>query len=70
MVTVVNQVGVDVNAAACMPWRAPPLQFVAGLGPRKAAALLQAVQRDGGAVPTRLDLRRLLRNNNKCAGAF
>ncbi len=41
----VLQVGVDLNLAAQTPWQAHPLQFVAGLGPRKATALLKAVQR-------------------------
>ncbi len=44
MVTAVCQVGGDINAMAAQPWRSPTLQFVAGLGPRKAAALLKAVQ--------------------------
>lgn len=35
------QVGVDINAAATLPWRAHVVPFVAGLGPRKARALLQ-----------------------------
>ena len=39
------QVGVDVNLAAQTPWLAHQLQFVAGLGPRKAAAVLKAIQR-------------------------
>ena len=33
--------GVDINLAASNPWMASTLQFVAGLGPRKARALLQ-----------------------------
>ena len=41
----VTQVGVDVNLAAQTPWLAHQLQFVAGLGPRKATSLLKAVQR-------------------------
>jgi len=36
---------VDLNLAAQTPWLAHQLQFVAGLGPRKAMALLKAVQR-------------------------
>ncbi len=39
------QVGVDLNRVAVNTWQAAPLQFVAGLGPRKAQALLRAVQR-------------------------
>ncbi len=35
----------DLNLVAQTPWLAHQLQFVAGLGPRKAMALLKAVQR-------------------------
>ncbi|KAL0039173.1 hypothetical protein WJX77_010168 [Trebouxia sp. C0004] len=45
LVTATCQVGVDLNLAAQTPWLAHQLQFVAGLGPRKAMALLKAVQR-------------------------
>ncbi|BDA45673.1 Transcription elongation factor SPT6 [Coccomyxa sp. Obi] len=44
-ITATNQVGVDLNRVALNTWQAAPLQFVAGLGPRKAQALLRAVQR-------------------------
>ncbi|CAL8470742.1 g10284 [Coccomyxa elongata] len=44
-ITATNQVGVDLNRVAVNTWQAAPLQFVAGLGPRKAQALLRAVQR-------------------------
>ncbi|KAK9828928.1 hypothetical protein WJX72_002842 [[Myrmecia] bisecta] len=50
LVTAVNQVGVDINAAASHPWLAHSLQYVAGLGPRKAMALLRAVQRNEHVV--------------------
>ena len=43
MVTAVAQCGVDLNAAVAHPWRAPALQFVPGLGPRKAAVVLSNV---------------------------
>lgn len=39
------QVGVDLNLAAQTPWLAHQLQFVGGLGPRKAMAVLKGVQR-------------------------
>ncbi|KAJ2891714.1 Transcription elongation factor spt6 [Coemansia aciculifera] len=39
-VNVVAKTGVDVNAAAALPHRAHALPFVAGLGPRKAHAIL------------------------------
>ena len=42
----VTQVGLDVNVVAHLAWQAAPLQFVAGLGPRKAQLLARAVQRE------------------------
>jgi len=56
MVTAVAQCGVDVNAAAAHPWRNPALQFVPGLGPRKAAALVKAVARNGNMLESRCAL--------------
>jgi transcription elongation factor SPT6 len=41
------KVGADINLMATNAWQSPPLEFVAGLGPRKARALLEAVQREG-----------------------
>lgn len=35
-----SQVGADINAMATHAWMAHPLQYVCGLGPRKARALL------------------------------
>ncbi|KAF3790785.1 Transcription elongation factor [Nymphaea thermarum] len=43
LVDVTNQVGIDVNLAACHEWLFAPLQFVSGLGPRKASSLQRAV---------------------------
>lgn len=51
--TAVAQAGVDLNAVASNAWMQAPLQFVPGLGPRKAAALLRAVMRAGGFVESR-----------------
>lgn len=42
---VLLQVGVDLNVVAKIPWMAAPLQFVPGLGPRKARAVLEGVRR-------------------------
>lgn len=39
----------DINLAASNPWMASTLQFVAGLGPRKARALVQV--RAPGLLP-------------------
>ncbi|CAA7401540.1 unnamed protein product [Spirodela intermedia] len=47
MVDVTNQVGVDINLAASHEWLFAPLQFVSGLGPRKASALQKALARAG-----------------------
>ena len=38
--------GVDINIMASNSWQAASLPYVAGLGPRKAHSLLQAVQAD------------------------
>jgi hypothetical protein len=53
MVSATSQAGVDLNAVAASTWLSAPLQFVPGLGPRKAAALLRAVARAGGFVESR-----------------
>lgn len=41
LITAVAQVGVCINACAAKDWLAPLLQFVPGLGPRKAAHVLK-----------------------------
>nr|DAD43000.1 TPA_asm: hypothetical protein HUJ06_001230 [Nelumbo nucifera] len=55
MVDVTNQVGIDVNLAASHEWLFAPLQFVSGLGPRKAASLQRALVRSG-AIFSRKEL--------------
>lgn len=40
-VNIVNEVGVDINEALAQPYTAGLLQFVCGLGPRKAAYILK-----------------------------
>ena len=52
MVTVTNQVRVDINLAPSHEWMFSPLQFVSGLRPRKAASLQRAILR-AGRVHTR-----------------
>ena len=37
----VNEVGVEINHVLSFPYNAPLLQFVCGLGPRKAAQLIK-----------------------------
>ncbi|KAK6928905.1 Spt6, SH2 domain [Dillenia turbinata] len=55
MVDATNQVGLDINLAASHEWLFAPLQFVSGLGPRKAASLQRSLVR-AGAIFTRKDL--------------
>jgi transcription elongation factor SPT6 len=50
MVDATNQIGIDVNLASSHEWLFAPLQFVAGLGPRKAAGLQKAFVRAGSVV--------------------
>ncbi|XP_044467920.1 transcription elongation factor SPT6 homolog [Mangifera indica] len=54
MVDVTNQVGLDINLAASHEWLFAPLQFISGLGPRKAASLQRSLVRVG-AIYTRKD---------------
>ncbi|XP_021816843.1 transcription elongation factor SPT6 homolog [Prunus avium] len=54
MVDVTNQVGLDVNLAISHEWLFAPLQFISGLGPRKAASLQRSLVRSG-AIFTRKD---------------
>lgn len=37
----VNEVGVDINQVLAFPYTAPLLQFVCGLGPRKASQIIK-----------------------------
>ncbi|KAL6555302.1 Transcription elongation factor spt6 [Orobanche gracilis] len=55
VVDVTNQVGLDLNLASCHEWLFAPLQFISGLGPRKAASLQRSLVR-AGAIFTRKDL--------------
>ncbi|KAL9240041.1 hypothetical protein vseg_014304 [Gypsophila vaccaria] len=55
MVDVTNQVGIDLNLAANHEWLFSPLQFISGLGPRKAASLQRSLVR-AGAIVSRKDL--------------
>lgn len=47
MVDATNQIGFDVNLAASHEWHFATLQFIAGLGPRKASALQKDLVREG-----------------------
>lgn len=57
MVDVTNQVGLDVNLARAHEWLFGPLQFISGLGPRKAAYLQRSLARVD-AIYSRKDLLR------------
>ncbi|EPS71600.1 hypothetical protein M569_03159, partial [Genlisea aurea] len=43
MVDITNQVGLDMNLASSHEWQFAPLQFISGLGPRKAASLQRSL---------------------------
>ncbi|KAJ0243006.1 Transcription elongation factor SPT6 [Hirschfeldia incana] len=55
MVDITNQVGIDINLAAGHDWFFSPLQFISGLGPRKAASLQRSLVR-AGSIFVRKDL--------------
>ncbi|KAJ3075872.1 Transcription elongation factor spt6 [Podochytrium sp. JEL0797] len=55
-INVVNMNGVDVNDAAAFPHRAGVLQFVSGLGPRKAGFVINRITKSGGKLESRPDL--------------
>ncbi|EGG14259.1 SH2 domain-containing protein [Cavenderia fasciculata] len=59
-INVVNAVGVDINKFIRHKFAAGPLQFVAGLGSRKAQALLNSVIRRGGFISSRTTIEKLL----------
>ncbi|XP_058750723.1 transcription elongation factor SPT6 homolog isoform X2 [Vicia villosa] len=54
MIDVTNQVGLDINLAISHEWLFAPLQFISGLGPRKAASLQRSLVR-AGSIYTRKD---------------
>ncbi|MCO5611339.1 hypothetical protein L7F22_065592 [Adiantum nelumboides] len=55
MVTVTNQIGVDVNLAVGHEWLFSPLQFACGLGWKKASKIQQLVK-ESGWLPSRESL--------------
>ncbi|KAL6060672.1 Transcription elongation factor SPT6 [Balamuthia mandrillaris] len=57
---VVNMVGVDVNRCKLHRHAAGVLRYVSGLGPRKANALLQALDRKGALVTSRDELEEII----------
>jgi transcription elongation factor SPT6 len=66
LVQVTALVGVDINNAVKHTHLRGTLQFVPGLGPRKAKALLEGIRSSGGVVATRMiDLRKFLVGNSE-----
>eukprot|EP01133_Synstelium_polycarpum_P008015 gene8015-9416_t len=59
-INVVNAVGVDINRFIQHKFTSAPLQFVAGLGSRKAQALLTSIFRRGGYITSRASIDKLL----------
>ncbi|KAJ7545245.1 hypothetical protein O6H91_09G112200 [Diphasiastrum complanatum] len=55
MITITNQVCVDVNLAASHEWLFAPLQFISGLGPRKAVVMKRSLQ-GAGRVNSRKEM--------------
>ena len=51
-----NEVGVDVNRALASPYAAPLVQFVCGLGVRKATALLKTLKQTSQRLANRTEL--------------
>lgn len=56
MVETVNMVGLDLESALSEPYLARLLPYVAGLGPRKAARLVDVINQNGGIVTSRKEL--------------
>lgn len=52
----VNLIGVDINEAIRNTYVSNTLQYVAGLGPRKASGILQGIQSHGGTLTNRTQL--------------
>lgn len=53
---VCNNVGVDINRCIKHRHLSSPLQFIAGLGPRKAAALIDKIGHELGYLKMRREL--------------
>lgn len=74
IITAVNQIGVDINLVVLNEWLSWSLQFVSGLGPRKAKATLNAIIKSGGAVQARREIMDLSNMGkvvfSNCAGSL
>ncbi|KAI5078919.1 hypothetical protein GOP47_0006590 [Adiantum capillus-veneris] len=60
LVTITNQVGIDINMAAVHDWLFAPLQFICGLGARKASVIQRSIQ-GAGRISTRKEMLTPLR---------
>lgn len=56
IIDIVNLVGLRINEAVSDPRLATLLPYICGLGPRKAQYMIQAINRNGGEVQTRMEL--------------
>lgn len=74
IITAINQIGVDINLTVQNEWLSWTLQFVSGLGPRKAKAMLNAIIKSGGAVQARREVMDLANMGkvvfSNCAGSL
>ncbi|KAH9503861.1 Transcription elongation factor SPT6 [Bulinus truncatus] len=52
----VNEVGVDINQVLNFPYTAPLLQFVCGLGPRKASQIIKTLKQNNSRLENRTQL--------------
>ncbi|KAG1465468.1 hypothetical protein G6F46_001768 [Rhizopus delemar] len=60
LISVVNDLGIDINAAIQSPYLASALQYVSGFGPRKAQSILKKIEASGELESrTALVLRKL-----------
>ena len=55
-IQMVNNVGVDINMLTDHEHYCNQLQFVSGLGPRKAQTLIQRLKKRSGPIATRIDI--------------
>ncbi|KAF9581645.1 Transcription elongation factor spt6, partial [Lunasporangiospora selenospora] len=59
LVNIINSVGVDINEVVASPYKAHMLQYICGLGPRKAQNLIKNIESDdhnGASIDKRHDL--------------
>jgi len=56
MVTALNQIGAELNLMANVPWRSHSLQFVVGLGRRKALGLINLMNQNSNRMESRAEL--------------